>query len=292
MNRLIRHAALAAQVSAAGCGLLGAANAQTAQTPVQRGEYLVNAVMACDGCHTPRGPGGSAAMDKRMSGGSQVWDEAEYLVKGSNITQDRDTGVGTWSVADIKRSLIEGVRPNGVPLAPQMPYSFYKILTPADLDAVVAYIRTMPAVKNEVQPPVYKAAMHAATVPGGEKPMPEAEMRDPVKRGFYLATIAHCMECHAKKPDGKLDFSNNLGKGGYVMKGPFGEALVSNITSHPTKGIGGWTDAELKRALVEAKGKDGRTFKPPMARHIYYSKMTETDLNALIAYVRTIPPLE
>jgi mono/diheme cytochrome c family protein len=291
MIRFVRGAALAAQVFAI-AGLSAAGYAQTAQTPAQRGDYLVNAVMACDGCHTPRGPGGTAAMDKRMSGGSQIWDEPEFLVKGSNITQDRDTGIGTWSAADIKRSLIDGVRPNGVPLAPQMPYPFYKILTPADLDAVVAYIQTIPAIKNEVQSPVYKAAMHPATIPGGEKPMPDAEMRDPVKRGFYLATIAHCMECHAKKPDGKLDFSNNLGKGGYVMKGPFGEALVSNITSHPTKGIGGWSDAEVKRALVEAKGKDGRTFKQPMARHIYYSKLTEADLNALVAYVRTIPPKE
>ena len=76
------------------------------------------------------------------------------------------------------------------------------------------------------------------------------------------------------------------------MKGPFGEVLVSNITSSPTKGIGGWSDAELKRALVEAKGKDGRTFKQPMARHVYYNQMTEADLNALVAWVRTIPPLE
>jgi mono/diheme cytochrome c family protein len=290
MIRSVRRAAVAAQVAAL-AGLSAAAYAQTAQTPVQRGDYLVNAVMACDGCHTPRGPGGFA-MDKRMSGGSQVWDEPEFLVKGSNITQDRDTGIGTWSAADLKRALTEGVRPNDVPLAPQMPYSFYKILTPADLDAVVAYIRTIPAVKNEVQPPVYKAAMHPVTIPGGEKPMPDADMRDPIKRGFYLATIAHCMECHAKTPDGRMDFNNHLGKGGHVMKGPFGEVTVANITSHPTKGIGGWTDAELKRALVEAKGKDGRTFKLPMARHIYYSKLTEADLNALMAYVRTIPAKE
>lgn len=265
---------------------------QAPQTAAERGAYLVNAVMACDGCHTPRGPGGGAAMDKRFSGGSQIWDEAEYRVKGSNITPDRDTGIGSWSAEDLKRSLIEGTRPNGVPLAPQMPYAFYRILTPQDLDAVVAYVRSAPAVKNEVDPPVYKAGMHPPTIPGAEKPMAETDMQNPLKRGLYLATIAHCMECHAKKPDGKLDFTSNMGKGGYVMKGPFGEVTVSNITSHPTKGIGGWTDAELKRALVESKGKDGRTFKPPMQRHIYFSKLTDADLNALMAWVRTIPPLE
>jgi len=294
MIRYAPRAAIAAQV-AVGCLFSATAYGQTAQAPqsaAERGAYLVNAVMACDGCHTPRGPGGAAAMEKRFSGGSQIWDEPEYRVKGSNITPDRDTGIGSWSTEDLKRSLREGVRPNGVPLAPQMPYAFYRILTPEDLDAVVAYVRSAPAVKSEVDPPVYKAAMHPATIPGGEKPMPATEMADPLKRGFYLATIAHCMECHAKKPDGKLDFTSNMGKGGYVMKGPFGEVSVSNITSHPTKGIGGWSDAELKRALVESKGKDGRIFKPPMQRHIYFSNLTEADLNALMAWVRTIPPLE
>ena len=71
-----------------------------AETPVERAGYLVNAVMACDGCHTPRGPQGFD-MSKRFSGGSQVWDEAAYTVRGSNITPDRDTGIGTWSADDL-----------------------------------------------------------------------------------------------------------------------------------------------------------------------------------------------
>ena len=114
-----------------------------AQTPVERGAYLVNAVMGCDGCHTPRGPGGFD-MSRRFSGGSQVLDEPAFTVKGSNITPDRDTGIGTWSDADIKKMMTDGVRPNGVPVA-QMPYAFYKIMTPGDLDAVAAYIKTVRA---------------------------------------------------------------------------------------------------------------------------------------------------
>lgn len=77
---------------------------------------------------------------------------------------------------------------------------------------------------------------------------------DPVKRGFYLATLAHCMACHSRKPDGTQDFKTWLGKGGYEMKGPFGSVIVSNITSHE-KGVGAWTDAELKRALTEGIGR-------------------------------------
>ena len=56
-----------------------------AETPLERGSYLVNAVMVCDGCHTPRGPGG-LNMERRFSGGSEVWDTPSYTVRGSNIT--------------------------------------------------------------------------------------------------------------------------------------------------------------------------------------------------------------
>ena len=68
--------------------------------------------------------------------------------------------------------------------------------------------------------------------PGGEKSIGSDVPADPVKRGFYLATLAHCMECHSHKPDGTPDFVNSWGKGGHEMKGPFGSVIVSNILSH------------------------------------------------------------
>ena len=268
-------------------------SAARAETPVERGGYLVNAVMACDGCHTPRPPGGAFDMSKRFSGGSQTWDTPQYLVKGSNISPDPESGIGKWSADDFKRALTEGVRPSAVALAPQMPFVFYKVLTPRDLDAVTTYVRSVTPVRNEVQPPVYRAPSHGELIPGAEKPMSEEELREPgLKRGFYLATIAHCMECHARRPDGTRDYVNSWGQGGYEFKDVWGVAKVSNITSHPTKGIGGWTDSEIKQALVKGVGRDGRTFKPPMARHIYFSKMTEDDLNSLVVWLRTLPPLE
>jgi mono/diheme cytochrome c family protein len=262
-----------------------------AEAALERGSYLVNAVMACDGCHTPRQAGGFA-MERRFAGGSQTWDTPAYTVKGANITPDRDTGIGAWNDDDLKRALTEGVRPSGTPLAPQMPFVFYRILTPRDLDAVVTYIQSVPAVRSEVPAPSYKAEMKFALMPGGEKPMADEDLRDPVKRGFYLATLAHCMECHSRKPDGVQDFKNWWGKGGHEMKGPFGSVVVSNISSHKEKGVGAWTDAELKRVLTEGIGRDGRALKVPMARQRYFSKMTEQDLNAIIAWVRTIPPIE
>ena len=271
--------------------LLASHAAATAQTLVERGGYLVNSIMVCDGCHTPAGPGGYN-MQKRFTGGSQLWDTPAYTVRGSNITQDPGSGIGSWNEAGIKRLLTDGVRPNGVPVAPQMPYAFYKILTERDADAVSAYLKTVAAIPNEVAAPVYRQAAVAPLIPGGEKRFTEDDLKDKVKRGFYLATIGHCMECHARKPDSTSDYKGSWGKGGHVMKGPFGEVTVRNITSHPVNGIGAWTDGEIKTALTRNIGRDGRTFKQPMARGALFSKMTDDDLDALVAWLRTLPPLE
>jgi len=269
--------------------LAGAAHAQQ-QSPVERGSYLVNSILTCGNCHTPRGPGGVFDMSKQLSGGPQTWDEPTFKVKGANITPDPDTGIGKWSDADIKRALQEGKRPNGTPIAPIMPYGFYKIFTPNDLNAVVAYIKSVPAVKNTVEPPVYKAAMHANVPPGAEKPMSEADMSDPVKKGFYLVTIGHCMECHTPVVNGHHD-NKQLGKGGQEFKGPWGVAVARNITSSKTKGIGDWTDAEIKTAITQGKRKDGSPLKPPMGYPLY-ARMTDQDLTAVVAYLRTVPAQE
>jgi mono/diheme cytochrome c family protein len=262
-----------------------------AETALERGAYLVNAVMACDGCHTPRQPGGFA-MERRFSGGSQTWDTPAYTVKGANITRDRQTGIGAWSHDELERALTEGVRPNGIPLSPQMPFAFYKVMTPRDLDAVATYIESAPAVSNAVEPPSYRAEMKFALIPGAETPMADADLRDPVRRGFYLATIAHCMECHSRRPDGVQDYAGWWGRGGFAFRDTWGSATARNIMSHKTAGIGEWTDAEIRRVLVEGIGRDGRTLKPPMARHVYFRHMTADDVGAIVAWLRTLPPLE
>lgn len=271
--------------------LVATTGGASAQSLLERGAYLVNAVMVCDGCHTPRDKSG-LIMDKRFSGGSQTWDTPAYTVKGSNITPDRETGIGAWSDDELKRSFSEGVHRLGRPLSPQMPFPFYQILTQRDLDATVTYLRSLAPVRNEVQPPVYKAVMRVDLVPGAVKPYTEEDLRDPVKRGFYLATISHCMLCHSRRPDGTQDYKNGWGKGGYVFVEPWGSAVASNITSHPKSGIGAWTDSEIKRALTHGVSRDGRAFKPPMARQQFFSRMTEADLDAVVAWLRTLPPLE
>ena len=272
-------------------GVLVATGASAQDALLERGGYLVNAVMACDGCHTPRGPAG-LDMSRRFSGGAQVWDEPEYLVRGSNISQDRETGIGGWTANDVKRLLTDGMRPNGVPVVHQMPYPFYKILTSRDLDAVAAYTLSVPAVRNQVPAPIYRKPAHTELIPGAEKPFSEEMLKDPIKRGFYFATIAHCMECHSRRPDGRADFVKWQGKGGYVFKTPKGATAAKNITAHKTAGVGAWTDAELKRALTEGVDRTGRPFAPVMQRQMFFSKMTDQDLNAIVAWVRTIPAAE
>jgi hypothetical protein len=95
-------------------------------------------------------------------------------------TQDKETGIGGWTKDDVKRALTDGTRPNGVPLAHQMPYPFYKILTPADLDAVTSYVLSVPAMRNEVQPPEDKAAIPPLSVPGGVTSIGAEVPTDPV----------------------------------------------------------------------------------------------------------------
>ena len=261
-----------------------------AVTPIERGDYLVNGLMTCGNCHTPRGLGGVYDLTRQLSGGPQTWDEDSFKVKGANITPDRETGIGKWSSADIKRALLTGIRPNGTQLAPIMPYSFYKVLTAADVEAIVAYLKSVPPVSNAVEPPIYKSALHVSIPKGAEKEMSEADMLNPVQRGFYLATIAHCMECHTPTVNGQQDFSQ-LGRGGQIFKGPFGVTVSRNITSHATVGLGEWSDAEIKGAITQGVRKDGTKLKPPMVFHSY-AKMTPLDLSAVVAYLRTLPPQE
>ena len=258
-----------------------------AETPVERGSYLVNTIMTCGNCHSPKGPPDVVA-GKDFSGGLR-FNEPPFDVTASNITQDKDTGIGKWSAADIKKLLVDNVRPSGVPIV-VMPTGFYDIITPGDLNAIVAYVQTIKPVSNKVPPPVYKMSVKHQIFPGAEKPMAPAEFKEKIKYGFYLATIGHCMECHTPRVKGDLDFSN-IGAGGQEFPGPWGVSTSRNITSSKTKGVGTWTDAEIKRAITQGIDKDGNKLKGPMGFQ-YYSHMTSADLDAVIAWLRTVPAKE
>ncbi len=273
-----------------GAALAGAASAQSAQADlVKRGGYLVNGIMTCANCHSPKGPPAATA-GKDFSGGLS-WDEPPFKVTAPNITPDKETGIGNWTDAELKTVLRTGIRPNGVHIAMIMPTGFYHIMTDRDVDAVVAYMRTIKPVSNKVADPVYKMPQVEHVLPGGEKPFTEAMMSDKVKKGFYLSTIAHCMECHTPMEKGVRQWDTRLGAGGFEFPGPWGVSVSRNITSSKTKGIGAWTDEEIKRAITTGVDRQGNKLKPPMGFQ-YYSTVSADDLDALVAYLRTVPAID
>jgi mono/diheme cytochrome c family protein len=276
-------AALGLSLSAA---LIGNANAAQSAL-VKRGDYLVNTIMTCGNCHSPPGPGGAA----RAFSGGLSWDEPPFKVTAPNITQDKQTGIGSWSNTDIRRLLRQGVKPNGEPIATVMPTGFYGIITKRDMSAIVAYLRTLKPIKNKVPDPVYRMKQVRQIFPGAEKPYTETMFSDRLKHGFYLATVGHCMECHTPMVKGRHDWAKDVGRGGFKFPGPWGVSVSRNITASKAKGLGSWTDAEIKRAITKGINKDGKHLKPPMAFHSY-DKMTDADIADIIAYLRTVPAKE
>ena len=272
-------------------------------SPVEQGRYLVESILACGNCHTPRSAEGAPLHEKALGGGGVAFTTPAFDATSSNITPDRETGIGNWTDAEIKRALTEGVRPERgrlakTTLAPVMPSSFFKPLLARDLDAVVAYLRSVKPVRYVTPVPAYKMPMSHEPYPPAQGGFTEAMMVDSVKRGAYLVAIGHCMECHSPFEKGRTDYSR-LGKGGRAITPkeahglpPTWKGVVApNITSHRTAGIGAWTDAEIKRAITEGVSRNGRKLEPPMA-YEYYKRVIDSDLNAIVAYLRTGPPQE
>jgi mono/diheme cytochrome c family protein len=279
---LIRNGVVALVV---GVVLAGTASAQS--DLVKRGDYLVNGIMTCGNCHTPKGPAGDV-VDKAFSGGLS-WDEPPFKVTAPNITQDKETGIGSYTDAELKQLMRKGIKPNGARVAMVMPSGFYEIMTDRDLDAVIAYLRTIKPIRNTVPDPIYKMEQGHPVPPGGESAYTDAMLSDRLKQGLYLATIAHCMECHTPMGPRGREFADKLGAGGFEFPGPWGVSVARNITTSKTKGIGGWTDDEIKRAIAQGVSKDGSKLKPPMGFH-YYATVSAADLDAIVAYLRTVPP--
>lgn len=283
-----------------GCALLLAAgNGASAESPIERGAYLVNTIMACGNCHTPRDADGKPVAERTFSGGL-AFNTPAFKATAPNITPDKETGIGSWSDAEIKRALVEGSRPDhgqlaGIALAPIMPANFYKALLPDDLDSIIVYLRSLKPVRNEVPDPLYKIPVRRDPYPDADAGFSKTMLADPVRRGAYLVTIGHCMECHSAWSRGASDFKVGLGAGGRPFPAREGSpegtppVIVPNITSNPTAGIGAWTNAEIVRAITHGVARDGRSLKPPMA-YGYYAALSDADLADIVAYLRTVPP--
>lgn len=132
----------------------GAAMASArAQTQLERGKYLAT-IMDCGGCHTTGSLVGHPDPARYLAGSDIGWLIPNLGVfYPANITPDKETGIGAWSDGDIVRVLRTGVRPDGRDLAPMMPWRAYTALDAGDMEALVAFLRSVPAVKHAVVGP-------------------------------------------------------------------------------------------------------------------------------------------
>ena len=254
---------------------------------VERGRYLVEGLGACGNCHTPKGPDGTLP-GRHLAGGFEIAEEFGVAIS-SNITPDVATGIGAWSDAEIIRAIREGRGRDGRLLGPPMPFYWYAWLTDTDVQAIVAYLRTVPTVANAVPRGRYVVPLPPSWGPRRDS-VPDVPTDDPVRYGSYLAgAVAHCLDCHTPRfPDGRLDLAR-LGAGGSAFRGPWGVSYAANLTPDPETGLGRWTDSEIVASIHGARRGGGRVL-PPMPVDYYARGVSASDLNALLSYLRRLPP--
>jgi mono/diheme cytochrome c family protein len=275
--------------AALGLGAALALPAAAEETPLERGTYLMRSIVACGNCHTPQGPDGPVP-GMELAGGLDV-SLPGSVAYASNITPDPETGIGNWTDAEIITAIREGRRPDGSLIGPPMPIGMYRGLSDGDVQAIVAYLRSVPPVRNAVPKSRYDFPLPPAYGPPVVS-VPEPDRGDPVAYGAYLAGPAgHCMECHTPFGEAGFDYANRLGAGGLEIPGPWGVSVTANITPHPTDGIGQWTDEQIKTAITTGVRPDGNHLMPPMA-FAYYANIRGADLDAIIAYLRSLEPKE
>jgi len=280
------HIILAVGIGALASASVVPANAQSKKALVARGKYLVNGPAACGNCHTPRGANLLPVTRKFLAGGEKFIAPI-FTAYSRNITPDKDTGIGTWTDAQIIRAIREGVNKEGKTLGPPMPFDFYNKMSDYDAKAIAAYLRTVKPIHNEVRESKYRIPLKPEPAAKGDAAPPK---KDKVAYGRYVATMAHCLECHTPQVGPRRDFEHQNGAGGF--KFAFAGTIVQsrNITSDKETGIGSWTDAQIKRAITKGISKDGKKLIPLMP-YPYLKNMSAADLDAVVAFVRTLPPV-
>jgi mono/diheme cytochrome c family protein len=257
-----------------------------AETLLERGDYLVNSIVACGNCHTPKGPEGDLPGMELAGWAPFFVEEGMFVANSANLTPDPDTGLGNWTDEEIIRAIREGVRPDGTIIGPPMPVGLYRDLSDRDVQAIVAYLRQLPPVKNEIPPSEYQIPLPPSYGPPVGS-VPEVPRDDQIAYGAYLAgPLGHCIECHTPMGPQGPDFENSLGAGGMEFHGPWGVSVSANITP---MGLDQYTDEEVIQIITTGVRPDGSRLLPPMGIP-YYAKMTEADLRALVAWLRTLPP--
>jgi mono/diheme cytochrome c family protein len=251
-----------------------------------RGEYLAG-LMGCEHCHTPFGAAGPD-QSKRFAGGLEI-PEAFGTWRSPNITQDKETGIGSWTDEQIIASIRRGKRADGEQLFPIMPYLFYNLMSDEDAKALVVYIRTGDPVANKVERVLdLKLPKIPAPAPSGASP----DKSNPVAYGHYLTSLMHCAACHTPMGTEGPDMSRAFA-GGMKLEIPMmgsGALYSSNLTPDEVTGIGLWSDEEIVASLKQMKKRDGSVIVGPMAMYQrgWYA-LDDVGTTAIVAFLRSLP---
>jgi mono/diheme cytochrome c family protein len=280
---------------------------QVPMTPerIARGKYLFEAVVDCDGCHSQRDYTrivGPVVPEGRGRGNvmSELIPALPGRVVAPNITPDRETGIGAWTDGEKIRAIREGVGRDGRALFPMMPYEGLRHLSDEDVQALVAFLNTLPAVRNplpktELAFPV-NLMIKGVPQPVGSVPPPDRFNR--LKYGEYLAAVASCEVCHTPTNRGQ-PLPGKRYAGGEKFDAPaLGVVYTANITPDLETGIGKWSEDFFLKKFYDYKeyavsgppkvtGRDQFTVMP----WLVFSRMTPEDLGAIYTYLRTVQPV-
>jgi mono/diheme cytochrome c family protein len=255
---------------------------------VQRGAYLARAA-DCLVCHTA--PGGKA-----FAGGLAIRLPFGTLYT-TNITADKDTGIGNYSDQDFLNAVRRGVRPDGSHLYPAMPYPSYTRMTDADALAIKAYLFSLAPVHAADRPNTltfpfnqrWAMGVWSAFFNDDARFAPNTAQSPEWNRGAYLAeALAHCGECHTPRNlafalDHRRKFAGALTAGWRAY----------NITSDQGSGVGGWSEEDLVAYLSTGHARGHGTAAGPMGEAVdqSFATMAPADIRALVVYLRSIPAI-
>jgi len=277
-------------------GVLGLPAAAAAQAPsaadIARGKYVFGATGGC-GCHTvPKHP---------VNAGGRKYDGPYGTVYSTNITPDRETGIGGWTDEQLITAIRLGRRPNGERLVPVHPYTVFNGMAEEDVKALVVFLRTVPAVKRanlakKLSVPMFESVFLptwlAAFAPR-ETP-PTAVPTSGTARGEYLVrAVGHCGECHTPRTM-TMATDNSRFLGGNP-KGPE-DSEVPNITPDKATGLT-WSEEEIADYLGTGNKPDGDVAGGLMGEVIEgtlagFKDMTKADRLAIAQYLKTIPAVK
>ena len=275
--------------AAAGLLLLGLAWAvQAQQGDAQRGQYISKAA-GCVGCHT------EARDNAQPFAGGRALETPFGTFYGPNITPHPQAGIGRWTEQDFIRAIREGRRPDGAHYFPAFPYPSFTRINDQDLRDLWAYLRTLPPSARPSEPHNLKFPFGWRWLvwvwkllffnPGPFSPDPAASAV--VNRGSYLVNaLGHCGECHTPR-----NFLGGMKRGRHLAGAKLGEKTSApNLT--PTR-LEKKSDAEVKDFLQTGMTPDGDVAAEAMAEVVRNttSQLTAADLDAVLAYLRSLPPL-